>query len=92
MATLHQLNAQHKLANCLKLLAATDQLLLIESAVALVTKTNFLAQLPIGLKVFALTSDLQARGLLNRCPASIQLLSDTQWVEKSLEADRVCSW
>lgn len=92
MATLHQLNAQHQLANCLKLLAATDQLLLIESAVALVTQADFLAQLPKGIKVFALSSDLQARALTNSCPATIQPLTDKQWVEKSLEVDRVCSW
>ncbi|NLW05145.1 MAG: sulfurtransferase complex subunit TusB [Pseudomonadaceae bacterium] len=92
MATLYQLNAPYKLACCLKLLTATDRLVLIESAVALVVDTHFLKQLPVGLKVFALNDDLQARGLLNACPAAVQAISDTQWVAESLEADRVCSW
>lgn len=92
MATLHQLNAQHQLANCLKLLAATDQLLLIESAVVLAIDANFLQQLPSSVKVLALSSDLQARGLLTTCPAAISPISDTQWVTATLEADRVCSW
>lgn len=92
MATLHQLNTSHKLVNCLKLLAATDQLLLIESAVTLAVDANFLQQLPSSVKVLALSSDLQARGLLTTCPAIIQTLSDAQWVAATLEADRVCSW
>lgn len=92
MASLHQLNAQHKLANCLKLLAKTDSLVLIESAVALAVQADFLKQLPQGVSVFALSSDLQARGLLNNCSPAIQLLSDAEWVAASLEADRVCSW
>lgn len=92
MATLYQLNAPCKLVSCLKLLTATDSLVLIESAVALVANTHFLKQLPVGLKVFALSDDLQARGLLAACPASIQAISDAQWVAASLEADRVCSW
>jgi len=92
MATLHQLNTQHKLANCLKLLAATDSLVLIETAVTLVVQPDFLQQLPQGLKVLALNSDLQARGLLNTCPAAIRIITDAEWVEASLEADRVCSW
>ena len=92
MATLHQLNAQHQLANCLNLLAATDQLLLIESAVVLAIDANFLQQLPSSVKVLALSDDLQARGLLHACPAAISLISDAQWVAATLEADRVCSW
>lgn len=92
MTTLHQLSAQHQLANCLKTLAATDSLVLIESAVVFVIQANFLSQLPVGLKVFALSSDLQARGLLTSCPAEIQAISDTEWVAATLEADRVCSW
>jgi len=92
MATLHQLNAQHKLANCLKLLATTDNLLLIESAVMLSLDARFLQQLPSGVKVLALSNDLQARGLLNNCPPAIQPLTDTEWVAVRLEADRVCSW
>ena len=92
MATLYQLNAPYKLGSCLKLATATDKLVLIESAVALVADAHFLKQLPVGLKVFALSDDLQARGLLAACPASIQAISDAQWVAASLEADRVCSW
>lgn len=92
MATLHQLNAPHKLANCLKLLAATDCLLLIESAVVLAVNTTFLQQLPSSVKVLALSSDLQARGLLAACPTTIKVISDAQWVVATLEADRVCSW
>lgn len=92
MSTLHQLNAQHKLTNCLKILAADDCLLLIESAVALVVETSFLQQLPAGLKVLALSDDLQARGLLAACPAEVQVISDAEWVKATLGADRVCSW
>lgn len=92
MATLHQLNTETKLANCLKLLAAGDSLVLIESGVALVAKVNFLPQLPTGINVLVLKSDLQARGLLATCPSSIRVISDAEWVEVSLEADRVCSW
>lgn len=92
MATLHQLNVPHKLANCLKLLAATDCLLLIESAVVLAIDTHFLQQLPSSVKVLALSGDLQARGLLAACPATITAISDAQWVAATLEADRVCSW
>lgn len=92
MTTLHQLNNSNQLTSCLKLLSEKDKLLLIEAAVALVVKTDFLQQLPTGVKVFALTKDLQARGLLALCPAEIKPLSDSEWVAASLEAYRVCSW
>lgn len=92
MATLYQLNAENKLTNCLKLLVAGDSLVLIESGVALVVNTSFLPKLPTSIKVLALKSDLQARGLLASCPTIIQPISDTEWVTATLEADCVCSW
>lgn len=92
MPTLHQLNHSQKLEICLPLLAAGDQLLLIESAVTLLQDPFFLQRLPAQVQLLALSSDVKARGLMSRCSAAIRLLSDEEWVNTCLEADRVCSW
>jgi sulfur relay protein TusB/DsrH len=92
MSTLHQLNNSHKLETCLPLLAAGDQLLLIESAVTLLQDQLFLQRLPPQVQLLALGRDVKARGLMSTCSASIQLLSDEEWVAACLEVDRVCSW
>lgn len=92
MPTLHQLNNSHKLESCLPLLAAGDQLLLIESAVTLLQDQFFLQRLSPQIQLMALSSDVKARGLMSTCSASIQLLSDEEWINTCLEADRVCSW
>lgn len=91
MPTLHQLNAAHKLPTCHPLLAAGDRLLLLESAVTLVLDPALQA-LPAGVQLLVLATDLQARGLIQACPTSVQILDDEQWVQATLEADRVCSW
>lgn len=92
MSTLHQLNHRHKLESCLPLLAAGDQLLLVESGVVLLQDSLFQQCLPSQIQLLALSRDVKARGLMNHCSASVRLLSDEEWVAACLEADRVCSW
>ncbi|WP_404419719.1 sulfurtransferase complex subunit TusB [Marinospirillum sp.] len=92
MASLHQLNSIQKLPHCLRLLAAGDQLLLTETAVTLVLDTESLQQLPAGVELLALADDLLARGLSEKLPSGVKGISDAQWVETTLEAERVCSW
>ena len=92
MPCLHQINATQKLPLCLRLLAAGDQLLLTETAVTLVLDTQSLQQLPAGVELLALEDDLIARGLSEKLPSGVKAISDHQWVEATLEADRVCNW
>jgi|AntRauTorcE11897_2_1112592.scaffolds.fasta_scaffold05538_6 tRNA 2-thiouridine synthesizing protein B len=92
MASLHQLNSVQKLPLCLRLLAAGDRLLLTETAVTLILDTQALQQLPAGVELLALADDLVARGLSEKLPSGIKAITDTQWVEATLEAERVCSW
>lgn len=92
MASLHQLNSTAKRHTCLPLLAAGDRLLLIEAAVILVTDQSFLEQLPTEIELLALADDLTARGLGECLPPGIKAITDAQWVEATLEAERVCSW
>ncbi|SFC05354.1 sulfur relay protein TusB/DsrH [Marinospirillum celere] len=92
MATLHQLNAANKLESCRPFLEAGDQLLLIEAAVFLALDEQALQTLPPGVELLVLQQDLDARGLSTLANWPLTRVTAVQWVERALEAERVCSW
>lgn len=66
------------------LVQPADHVLLRQDAVYLLLTTQ---QWPC--QVFVLQPDLMARGLV--CPPTVNVISDTQWVELTLQASQVIS-
>lgn len=69
-----------------------DRLLLIEDGVqgALPQLVRYYAGLEG--RLFALKEDLESRGLLGHCDASVQVVDVDGFVELTEEADRTVSW
>lgn len=98
MATLHILShspfADSRLASCLRLLGASDALLLCGDAVyALQPGTANLQALqlmPASVALYALDEDLSARGL--KAPDRTQIVDYPGFVELCTRYDKVNSW
>ena len=60
------------------------QLLLIEDGVYLALEQ--------AIDCAALRSDVEARGLLERLPASVRLIDHGEFVAMTVEADHICCW
>ncbi|NQD38177.1 sulfurtransferase complex subunit TusB [Permianibacter sp. IMCC34836] len=67
-----------------------DALLLRENAVLLAVNPNVVTQ--AFTDVYALAADVDARGLRNRLPTSIQIIDDAAFVALTLQHDRVIAW
>lgn len=96
--TLHLLNKtqQHSalILRMLSSLSEDDQILLIEDGVynACPSITSWIDDHKLAAHVFALSCDIEARGLKNRVRQDIGMVDDTGFVKLSCEADKVVSW
>ncbi|SDK37637.1 tRNA 2-thiouridine synthesizing protein B [Ferrimonas sediminum] len=95
MNVLHTLNqspndsARHQLV--MDYAAAGDGLLLMQDAVVAATLPEF-AGLAEARPCYVLKEDLQARGLLNRILAPITVIDYPQFVDLTLQYDKVQAW
>ncbi|TDO13802.1 MULTISPECIES: sulfurtransferase complex subunit TusB [Halomonas] len=73
-------------------MSSEDRLLLIEDGVqgALPQLVRYYAE--VEGRLFALKEDLESRGLLGRCDASVQVVDVDGFVELTEEAERTVSW
>ncbi|UVE16065.1 sulfurtransferase complex subunit TusB [Pseudomonas sp. LS44] len=98
MATLHVLShspfSDSRLSSCLRLLGANDALLLSGDAVyalqAATAQRQVLELMPDSIALFALSEDLQARGL--SVPMRVQPVDYPAFVELCTRFDKVNSW
>lgn len=77
------------LADCLTLCAAGDAIVLIEEGVYTIADS---ALKEIEQPVYALQADLQARGLSDKVPATVQIINDDEFVALTIKHDKVVSW
>lgn len=95
MATLHLINQSpsrsDSLEACLRVLAANDAILLIEDGVYAGLADTETARALAGVG-YALTADLEARGLQGRLGAGIGSVNDNGFVALCIRCDRVMSW
>ncbi|RIA36024.1 tRNA 2-thiouridine synthesizing protein B [Ectopseudomonas oleovorans] len=98
MATLHILShspfADSRLASCLRLLGASDALLLCGDAVyalqAGTANLQALQLMPASVALYVLDEDLSARGL--KAPDRTQVVDYPEFVELCTRYDKVNSW
>jgi tRNA 2-thiouridine synthesizing protein B len=101
MSTLHTINkspfSHATLASCLQVCGKEDGILLLEDGVfgALTNSPcaeELIAIIETGVKVYALKGDVNARGLQEKIPTSIQLTDYNGFVQLSIEHKCVQSW
>ena len=95
--TLHTLNKQTKglVQLCVSALTAADSLLLYEDGVyAALADGNeqYFAKLPPEIKLYALTEDLEARGITDKISATFSRISYRDFVSLSLTCSKVVNW
>ncbi len=87
MAILHIVNRAATLGDCLKIVAATDAILLIEDGVyagRMPSKTQA--------RVYALREDVLARGLTDRLPADVDVVGYDEFVQLACDHQPIVSW
>ncbi|MDN3555057.1 sulfurtransferase complex subunit TusB [Halomonas maura] len=79
-------------AQAVTAMAPDDRLLLIEDGVqgALPQLIRYYEDIPG--RLYALREDLEARGLVGRCDASVQVVDVDGFVQLTEEADQTVSW
>lgn len=101
MSTLHTVNkspfSHSTLSSCLSVCAHDDGILLLEDGVFGAMATSPSAQelkniLARGVKVYALRSDVRARGIEEKLLAEIQLTDYDEFVQLSIQHRCVQSW
>jgi tRNA 2-thiouridine synthesizing protein B len=101
MSTLHTINkspfSHTTLASCLQVCSKEDGILLLEDGVfGALTSSPYAeelnAMIEAGVKVYALKSDVNARGLQEKIPSSIQLTDYNGFVQLSINHKCVQSW
>ncbi len=83
------------LQQCLRLCAANDALLLMEDGVYAAIKSCVAWQLiknSSTANIYALATDIKARGLTDQCAAGIQLIDTEEFVALCCQYDTVQSW
>ncbi len=95
MANLHLLsqsiNADKFCQLYKRLVNVEDRLLLIADAVLLPLDSKVLDQLP-DCPIYVLQPDVQCRGLTDKLPSQVQLISDEAMVQLTLQHQQVTSW
>lgn len=81
---LHTVNKETAFELCRDVIAAGDQLLLIEDGVYLALVQT--------MDCAALRSDVEARGLTARLPAHVRLVDYGDFVAMAAEAESICCW
>lgn len=96
--TLHTLNKQtiDLVRLCSAALAADDSLLLYEDGVYAALDhaalKQLFANLPTGIKLYALSEDLEARGIIDRIPEGFTKITYRDFVSLSLTCSKVVNW
>ena len=93
----HSPQTDNRFASCLRVLASRQGLLLMEEAVyALLPHSPSVTRLellPNSVRLYALESDIQARGLaLDDLPARVQVVDYDAMVSLCAEHSKVVSW
>lgn len=87
---------QQTLTSCLRFVGAEDSILLMENGVYGAIEGSPLQQeltkLAATINIFALSADLEARGLNKRLLSFVQTINYDTFVDLSLDHDQVCSW
>lgn len=84
----------HSLQDCLAICTKDDELLLIEDAVyAAIEDTPFARQInDAGINYYALSADINARGLASRNTGLTRLISDSEFVDLTVKHRAIQSW
>lgn len=93
----HAPHADSRFSSCLRVIAASQHLVLLEDAVyALLPETSqnqSLNLLPASVKIYAMESDLLGRGLaLDALPGRVQVIDYARLVELCVAHEKVLSW
>jgi len=91
MSHLHTVNDPALIPLCLRAAQSGDSLLLIEDGVYN-AQPNKLKEFPAGISVYALQTDLIARGLTDRMDATVNSASDADFVRLCCQHDKVINW
>ncbi|PCH83639.1 MAG: sulfurtransferase complex subunit TusB [Piscirickettsiaceae bacterium] len=94
---LHILNKNNEtLTDCLKVIDKNSVIVLIEDAVFFAIDNQMsvaLKQLPVGVNVFALSPDLDARGIeTSQCYGFVNVLDYSGFVQLVVENNPIRSW
>lgn len=101
MSTLHTINkspfSHTTLASCLQVCGKEDGILLLEDGVFGALTSSPCAEelntvIESGVKVYALNSDINARGLQEKIPTHIQLTDYNGFVQLSINHKCIQSW
>lgn len=97
MSRLHTVNktaeTSQALEDCLRLAAPGDALLLLEDGVYAATSGDLPRRCgELGLKLYALAVDVEARGLGQHLAEGVAIVDETGFVQLCCEADDVSSW
>jgi len=99
--TLHTYNkapddSAARLQNCLRMLAPGDSLLLLEDGVYLAAQLQpgapLRGQIPEGVKLYTLDSDVAARGISGKIPVDFSGIDYADFVQLCLAHPRVVNW
>ncbi len=87
MAILHLVNRAATLGDCLKIVAATDAIILIEDGV-------YAGCMPSSTqtRVYALREDVLARGLTERLAPDIEVVGYDEFVQLACDHQPIVSW
>lgn len=93
----HSPHSESRFASCLRAINSGQSLLLIEDAVYGLlpgtTGRNSLEFLPAAVSLYALDTDLQARGMaLDDLPSRVRIINYTMMVELCVEHAKAVSW
>ncbi|MCW8335087.1 sulfurtransferase complex subunit TusB [Vibrio sp. SCSIO 43135] len=89
---LHIIKSISALDDMLALYAAEDDVLLVEDAVYVVNPQHQAFNRVKGLSLFALQSDLEARGIANRVSPSVSVVSYAGFVDLTAKQHNSLTW
>ena len=99
MATLHSLQHSHDdqnwLARCLATVKTGDAIILLEDAVTISCHQPTLQEfnkLDISLSLYVINVDLEARGLIAQSNNLFEIVSYQEFVELTLQYDKLVNW
>ncbi|MBT4491983.1 MAG: sulfurtransferase complex subunit TusB [Gammaproteobacteria bacterium] len=81
---LHTVNKPAAWNKCEGLIDTSDVVLLLEDGVYLALESDT--------QCFAISADIDARGLRGKIKDNVSLIDYDQFVELTLRADKVCAW
>ncbi|UUA73858.1 sulfurtransferase complex subunit TusB [Cellvibrio sp. QJXJ] len=101
MSTLHTINkspySNSSLSSCIKVCSTSDAILLLEDGVFGAIKSSpdsvqLQELILLGVRVFAISADVKARGLTEKLMTSVELIDYDSFVQLTIEHRCVQSW